>query len=459
MRDTFPGYYRPSETEFAELWDTCVFVLDTSVILNLYRYPSEARDDLLKILNAVADRLWIPHQVALEYQENRLGVMAEQVQRYAEVRKVVDEVQKNLQDNLAQLQLKKRHCAIDPSSLLQSVESTFNEFRSHLDQLEAAQPGVSDHDGLRDRIDTLLKGKVGPPPESAQELENLYQQGLLRYETKRPPGYMDAHKELETEDGSNTCWYGDLHIKRQYGDLLLWFQLIQEAKARSDFDRIIFVTDDDKEDWWWTVKSGGKKTIGPRPELIDEIKSRAGVSSFYMYNSERFMQFARQHLRIKVKPESIDQVRDVAQARRPQVYLGTTPSLERYREAQRAVLRWVQTLHPGDEVLVNERGFPDFVVTRAIDGARVGYEVKVMPRPFLAVRALHDTVYRGYYEVNEGRLTLLNVVVVVEHEDAAQEVDRRVMRLDIPEGVTIQVLTMYVDDQGRPIVEPARSRL
>ena len=459
MRDTFPGYYRPSEAEFGELWDTGVFVLDTSVILNLYRYPSEARDDLLKILDAVADRLWIPHQVALEYQENRLGVMAEQVQRYAEVRKVIHEVEKKLQDDLAQLQLKKRHCAIDPSSLLQSVESTFNDFLTHLGELERAQPGVSDHDGLRDRIDSLLKGKVGPPPESPEELENLYQQGRLRYERKRPPGYMDADKEPETNDGSSAYWYGDLPIKRQYGDLVLWFQLIREAKDRSDFDRIIFVTDDDKEDWWWTVKSAGKKTIGPRPELIDEIKSKAGVSSFYMYNSERFMQFAWKHLRIQVKAESIDQVRDVAQAGRPEVRLRTRLIPQIHREVQRAVLGWVQNLHPGDEVLVNEHGFPDFIVTRTIDGARLGYEVKLLPRPYMAVRALRDTAYHGYYDVKEGQLALLNVVLVVEGEDAAHEVYRHITRLDVPEGVAVHILTMYADQQGRFIVEPAQSPL
>ena len=60
MRETFRGYYRPTHDEFSELWEKCVVILDTNVLLNLYRYPSEARDDLLKVFQQISDRLWIP---------------------------------------------------------------------------------------------------------------------------------------------------------------------------------------------------------------------------------------------------------------------------------------------------------------------------------------------------------------------------------------------------------------
>jgi hypothetical protein len=43
MRDLFPGFYRPSEEEFHRVWQEGIFVLDTNVLLNLYRYPEEAQ--------------------------------------------------------------------------------------------------------------------------------------------------------------------------------------------------------------------------------------------------------------------------------------------------------------------------------------------------------------------------------------------------------------------------------
>ncbi len=85
MRGTFFGYYRPSEIELETLWKNCLFVFDANLLLNLYRYSKEASDDLLRVLQSISGRLWIPHQVALEYQENCTRVMAEQVKRFDEV--------------------------------------------------------------------------------------------------------------------------------------------------------------------------------------------------------------------------------------------------------------------------------------------------------------------------------------------------------------------------------------
>ncbi|MFM2060738.1 MAG: hypothetical protein RLZZ507_408 [Cyanobacteriota bacterium] len=40
MRDLFPGYYQPTEKEFAELWKECIFSFDTNVLLHIYRYKT-----------------------------------------------------------------------------------------------------------------------------------------------------------------------------------------------------------------------------------------------------------------------------------------------------------------------------------------------------------------------------------------------------------------------------------
>ena len=86
MKSTFRGYYRPSEPEFAELWRTCIFVLDANVLLNMYGYSSETRNQLLALLTTIAQRLWVPHQFAREYQRNRAKSIAEQVSSYATAR-------------------------------------------------------------------------------------------------------------------------------------------------------------------------------------------------------------------------------------------------------------------------------------------------------------------------------------------------------------------------------------
>jgi hypothetical protein len=38
MKDIFRGYYKLDDDEFKQLWKKAVFIFDTNVLLNLYRY-------------------------------------------------------------------------------------------------------------------------------------------------------------------------------------------------------------------------------------------------------------------------------------------------------------------------------------------------------------------------------------------------------------------------------------
>jgi hypothetical protein len=307
MKNMFGGYYLPSDEEFKELWEKCIFVLDANVLLNLYRYPKDARDDLINIFNKISDRLWIPHQVALEYQDNRLLVISEQSRKFDEVKSLLNETLEKLKSNLEPLSLKKRHSAIKADDFLKGVNKQFEKYLSELEALEKEHPDVFDPDKLRGEIDKLYEERIGSPPQNQEELDKIYSEGEKRYEINLPPGYMDKEKVK----GKERHLFNQLEFKCAYGDLILWYQLIDQAKSKEDFKYIIFITDDDKEDWWWIVDSQGKKTIGPRPELVEEIKSKANVRLFYMYNTERFLKYAQHHLKAEVKPDSISEVRDI----------------------------------------------------------------------------------------------------------------------------------------------------
>lgn len=304
MRDSFAAYYRPTDEQFKELWQKATFVLDANVLLNLYRYRKEASSELLQTLSKIKTRLWVPHQAALEYQENRLSVIAEQLGAFTEVRSELTKSLTNLRDNLlSKLQLRKRHSSINADHFLEHVDKTFSDFIRNLDDLKKGQPDVTDADKLRNTIDELLKGRVGPPPKDQSSLDAIYEAGKRRYAERRPPGYAD--------DGKKDFYFsGSLSFQRQYGDLVLWEEIVEEA-AKQKLTHLVFLTDDEKEDWWWIEDSQGKKTIGPRPELVDEINRRAKVSLFYMYTSERFLTYAREFLGVTVKPDTIDEIRAV----------------------------------------------------------------------------------------------------------------------------------------------------
>jgi hypothetical protein len=120
MKKTFPGYYPPTEEELSLLWNTCIFVLDANVLLNLYRYTEVTSGELVGILTQISDRLWVPHQAALEYQKERLTVIDQQLKAYDELKESLDKAKNQLEVHLNSL---RKHPYIDVDSLLKKIHS------------------------------------------------------------------------------------------------------------------------------------------------------------------------------------------------------------------------------------------------------------------------------------------------------------------------------------------------
>ena len=291
MKNTFQGYYQPTEDEFSQLWNDSVLVFDANILLNIYRYSKDTRETLIDIFSKFSERLWVPHQAASEYQKRRLKVIGDQEFAYKNIRDSLKKQQIQIEKDLNTY---KMHPFIKVADILEKIDANFKEIVIELDLLEQNHPDLIDNDELRDRITELFDGKVGPSC-SPEELENIYKTGKKRYARDIPPGFEDIKKDKnKDEDGVS-----------RYGDLVLWFQLINHAKSIKK--PIIFITDDSKEDWW--LKFNGK-TIGPRPELINEISTTASVN-FYMYKADRFIKYAQEYLGEQVNNKAIKEIQEI----------------------------------------------------------------------------------------------------------------------------------------------------
>jgi hypothetical protein len=308
MKGLFPGYYSPSEEEFLELWQKCIFIFDTNVLLDFYEYRNETRKDFFKVLDAIKDRLWIPHQVALEYHENRITRIKQAESNFTEAKKILDiEASKILDQKTTQaLSHNFKSQYFSPEAVQEIKENVKKVFDTFWDKLAFGREDliqINGSDYIRDKITDLLQGKIGEPPINQAELNEIYSEGQQRYEIFRPPGFKDL--EDKKPDSHYIC--KGLAFKRVYGDLILWKQILKQVKSKS-LSHIIFITGDNKEDWWRKERG---ETIGGRPELVEEILE-AGASLFYMYKPERFLEYAQKYLQLEVKEESIQQVKEVS---------------------------------------------------------------------------------------------------------------------------------------------------
>jgi hypothetical protein len=251
MRELFPGYYRPSDETFKALWDECVFVFDANVLLNVYRYSPKTLKNFLNILEKLQERLWLPHQAAYEYQENRLNVISAQHQPYEDIPKLLNELIARIGTNYP------RHPFINTNKINRLLTQTRNSIEKELDLSKQQHRDLISNDDLRDKLDSIFNTRVGNPYDD-NRLKALYGEAEKRYQNNIPPGYKD-NKKTET---------------RKYGDVIVWFQI--KDYAGSIKKPILLVTDDRKDDWWLVHKG---KTIGPRPELIQEIRGNAVLIS------------------------------------------------------------------------------------------------------------------------------------------------------------------------------------
>lgn len=112
---------------------------------------------------------------------------------------------------------------------------------------------------------------------SQEELDSLLENAHNRFDLNIPPGYKDKNK-------SEIVSYNGVTYLKKYGDLILWYQILDKACEES-ITKVVFITDDHKEDWWYRI---GGKTIGPRAELKNEML-RISQADFFMFNSNSFL--------------------------------------------------------------------------------------------------------------------------------------------------------------------------
>ena len=284
MRGAFPGHFRPTTEEFDRLWGQGIFVVDTNVLLHLYRYSRSTRDELLEVLRALEDKLFLPHQVGQEFLDRRLTTIRTQREGFSRLRRRVTGVRGEMESELRKV-LRLRDGEDLPEGLREALEEVpsggYEALSERLEALEKDLPRASnspDDDEVWATVERLVEGNVGPPYQD-DEMRKAKEEAERRRNAKIPPGFKDERP----------------------GDYVLWRQTIDEAKR--SVRPVVLVTDDRKEDWWWIVQG---ETIGPHPELITEMRKEAGVT-FYMYTPDRLMSEARERLDVQVSDESISE--------------------------------------------------------------------------------------------------------------------------------------------------------
>lgn len=301
LYDGFEAYRTVSNEGVREVLRSALVVLDTNVLLNLYRYNEETRTSIVELMAALGDRLWLPRQVLEEFWRNRERALTDPL---TQVRSSVSEMQKLRDDAVEHLHMWVNRAALagEAAAALEALlDNAFSEAQKELDALiddgQVSEARNTAHDPVLAQLEPVLAGSVGPPM-SKSDYGAAVKEGQRRAEAGEPPGFADSKKADRGAEGAS-------------GDYLVWEQLLIEATRRG-VRSVAFVTGDVKRDWW---RFEGGNARGPRVELAREMAERCGAF-LHILRPETLLRFA-DTLAVTVRPDSLQDVERATRTERP----------------------------------------------------------------------------------------------------------------------------------------------
>ncbi len=276
MKSILEEYKNFSQEKIAAIWEKAIIVLDTNILLNLYRYSESTRDNIIQVMEAFKDRLWMPYQVGIEYFNNRESTFMAIANLGSTLKKTLD-AGKTTMLNAYNKKETSRHPHLDKTELGKVYDEALKAVKEFIDQQSAKLHDYKSDDIILKKLLTLYDGKVGND-FTTEELFQIYQEGEIRYAGLVPPGFKD---EVEKRGKG---------LRHLFGDLIIWKDMIRYSKENSV--DIIFVTEDTKEDWW--EKNAGKST--PKKELLREFRKETGGHTILMYQQKGFLDASNQKI-------------------------------------------------------------------------------------------------------------------------------------------------------------------
>lgn len=352
MRSKFPAYYRIHKEDILAKFDDCVFMFDTSALLDVFRLKQELSEKVFEVIEHYQEQVRTPYHVAEEYNRRIHSVLKDQLKFITDSRNSFNAFVKSFAAKRSM-----PYISAETKELLDKLQEQIEE--EYLRQESFVKDQLL-HGAYQNRMADLLDGKV-LEPFTTEEIAEIEKEGETRYSNKVPPGFKDAAK------GDN-----------RYGDLINWKEILRYAK--SSHKHILFVANDEKEDW--VCKENGM-TIGPLYDLLKEFYNEMGDNDhfFHIYTLDRFLSLVNEKDAAIVSTDVVQEVKDYIESP-----ANETPSFAEFVRAMQgnAILStsmegYVETLEAFNK---STEGIHEL--------SKMAERIKAVPRPWASIKVAND---------------------------------------------------------------------
>jgi len=369
-----------------EIFDDCIFILDTNVLLLPYTTTSSGFEEIKKAFSKLIEKkqLAIPAQVAREFAKNRPEKIKNLFQQLNNIKSKVQKPSTGQYPLLESLPEYKE--AIDLEKQIQEINSKYSKKISELlDEIKNWRW----NDPISSVYSDLFK------PEFIIELSKTEDDIVIELERRNkysiPPGFNDKSKD-------------DLGV----GDLIIWFTILEIAKDRNK--DIIFVSGDEKNDWFYRSEN---QSLYPRFELITEFKNSIPDKTFHIIKlsqllnllgaTEKAVQEVQiNEFRISTSPENI-----------------RTFSLN----IENIIFNWLKQ-NEGEKEIVYNRRYPQFLIKDSEKKEGVDVLIFRNVRNIILSQRIRERYMKAYYEINEGDVDCMRLIIVLQDEESIEMLSR-----------------------------------
>lgn len=381
MKSKFPAYYRIHKEDILAKFDDCVFMFDTSALLDVFRLKKDLSEKIFEVIEHYQAQVKIPYHVAEEYNRRIHDVLKDQLKNITGSR--------NSFNAFAKTFAAKRSMPYISAETKELIDKLQEQIEQEYSDQEHYVKDQLLHGEYQNRMANLLEGRV-LDSFTAEEIEEIAKEGETRYSNNVPPGFKDAAK------GDN-----------RYGDLINWKEILRFAK--SSHKHILFVANDEKEDW--VCKENGM-TIGPLYDLLKEFYNEMGDNDhfFHIYTLDRFLSLVNEKDAAIVSTDVVQEVKDYIESP-----ANETPSFAEF----------VRAMHGNTLLSTPMEGYAETLeaINKSTEGIReltkMTERLKVVTRPWASLKVVNDRLSAAD-KLDEEKQTL-EEEMISGHEEKAKD--------------------------------------
>lgn len=294
--EEFKEFYRNNFPRTEMDSSNTIIAFDTNSLLNVFRFTPEAAKTFFKAIECSKDYLYIPYLVALEFHFHKKETFEINNKKVQSAKDAIEKRWKELGDefssdifkdfsfrngNDASKEMEKKISSLIWDTINQEEGKIKDEALSLIHKVKENQ------EVLHNDLISVIESKTGD--KYLQEfIDQVQKEGKERYANNIPPGYDDHSKKGYRK-------YNKIQYELKYGDLIIWKDLIEVAKNKDNIQHVILVTSDGKaktkNDLLYKV---GGEIIGPRIELLHEMREQGGAEFYIIDELEFIEQFSQE---------------------------------------------------------------------------------------------------------------------------------------------------------------------